>query len=182
MLQGYMRNIDVFGDQLSMMLHDLEIAQGCRDLAIDHICLRLKDPVHVCQVREDLGGIGQEVSCESANGRDIMIFQLDTPLALMSWKIYGVELPFPKSIHKYEDGWEHVEFVLPEAESTMDSLKHVFFDRFNNLTIDSLMAAYEYSEDMPEADGDQLPNPTISIEANGIGVKFHAKSIQEIVA
>lgn len=182
MIQEYISSTGAFGEKLSAMLQDLKIEKECKKLEIDHVCLRLKNPEHVASVRKELESIGKEISCENVNGRDIMIFQLDEPLHIGDWKVYGIELPFPKPNHKYEDGWEHVEFVLSEAESTMSSMKKTFFEKFNHLNVDILQDKYEYSEDMPEAEGDQLPNPTISVEADGIGVKFHAKSIQEVVA
>lgn len=88
MVHEYITNTEAFADKLSVMLHDLKIEEGCRDLEIDHICLRLQDPMHVSRVRDELGNMGKEISCESVNGRDIMIFQLDEPLEVQRWKIW----------------------------------------------------------------------------------------------
>lgn len=92
-----------------------------------------------------------------------------------------MELPYPKLGHAYKDGWEHVEFVLEDAENTLAGLRYAFRQRFPGLTFDQLSRNYDYSEDEPQADGDQISNPTLALRVNGVGLKFHAKPIQAIV-
>ena len=91
-----------------------------------------------------------------------------------------MELPYPKQNHDYADGWEHIEFVLNDAENTMDGVRRALQEKFK-LDFDLLKSKYNYSEDEPHAEGDQLPNPTIGLKVNGVGIKFHAKPIQEVV-
>jgi predicted metalloenzyme YecM len=50
-----------------------------------------------------------------------------------------------------------------------------------NISLEELKQNYSYSEDEPQAEGDQKPNPTISIKVDGVGIKFHALSIQDVV-
>lgn len=93
----------------------------------------------------------------------------------------GVELPYPKQNHSYEDGLEHVEFVLSGTENSMHSVRDKVLKMIKNISLEELTQNYSYSEDEPKAEGDQKPNPTVSIKVDGIGIKFHTLSIQDVV-
>ncbi|MBT6315169.1 MAG: hypothetical protein HOJ21_18365 [Alphaproteobacteria bacterium] len=173
--------IDRFSDKLNAALAQLDILDQCKDLKIDHICVRLKHNADVDRLKEQLLEAGRLISTADVNGREISIVQLHSPLMVGAWEVSGVEVPYPKPGHAYEDGWEHVEFVLNGAANTMDGIRQAFIERFPNLTIDELQEACGYSEDAPLADKDQMPNPTLGIRVNGVGLKFHAHPIQVIV-
>lgn len=170
-----------FYKKLELSLVELGIEGICGELLIDHICVRLKSEDDVDSLKEQLTEAGQIISAVNVNGRKILLIQLDESLDLGLWKTYGVELPYPKPNHKYEDGWEHVEFVLSAAENTMEGVRKAFTDKFPNLDVEKLKSDYSYSEDEPHADGDQIPNPTIGLKVGGVGLKFHANPIQTVV-
>lgn len=172
---------EVFTDKLINALDELGIRDICKDLEIDHICVRLKEAADVENLKRELEVVGQIISAVNVNGREIMIIQLNKPISLGYWQTHGIELPNPKPNHTYQDGWEHVEFVLSSVENTMESVRRAFMDRFPHLNIGQLKEAYSYSEDEPHADGDQLSNPTIGLKINGVGIKFHANPIQKVV-
>ncbi|MGZ0190317.1 MAG: VOC family protein [Alphaproteobacteria bacterium] len=170
-----------FSDKLNVALEMLGIFGACRDLQIDHICVRLKLSSDVDWLKSEIADAGQVISSVNVNGREITLLQLHQPLTVGEWEISGVELPYPKPRHPYEDGWEHVEFVLNGAENTLNGVRSAFMQKFPTLNADKLRTDYGYSEDVPHADGDQMPNPTLGLSVNGIGLKFHAKPIQVIV-
>ncbi len=172
--------VEAFSRKLTSALEELGIMEECKDLLIDHICVRLKNNNDVAELKNELSGFGQIISSVEVNGREISILQLSQPLQLGFWQTYGVELPYPKQNHDYADGWEHIEFVLNDAENTMDGVRRALQEKFK-LDFDLLKSKYNYSEDEPHAEGDQLPNPTIGLKVNGVGIKFHAKPIQEVV-
>ena len=172
---------EVFTDKFINALDELGIRDTCKDLEIDHICVRLKDTADVENLKQDLELVGEIISAVHVNGREIMIIQLDQPISLGDWQTHGIELPNPKPNHNYQDGWEHVEFVLRGAENTIDGVREGFIKKFPRLDLEQLKEIYSYSEDEPHADGDQLPNPTIGLKVNGVGIKFHANPIQEVV-
>jgi predicted metalloenzyme YecM len=172
--------VEVFSPKLTTSLEELGILEECKSLEIDHICVRLKNHSDVDNLKAESTKFGQIISSVEVNGREISIIQLSEPLKLGHWQTFGVELPYPKQNHSYVDGWEHVEFVLNDAENTMAGVRHAFQERFN-LGLDPLKTKYSYSEDEPHAEGDQLPNPTIGLKVNGVGIKFHARPIQEVV-
>lgn len=173
--------IKAFSEKLEVALEELVIRDVCKNFNIDHICVRLKDSSDVESLKQELELVGEIISAVNVNGREIMIIQLNQPISLGDWQIYGIELPNPKPNHNYQDGWEHVEFVFPNVKNTMDGIREAFTEKFPHLDLGQLKEAYSYSEDEPRADGDQLPNPTISLKVNGVGLKFHANPIQKIV-
>lgn len=172
---------DAFAGKLHGALTELAILDACRELKIDHICVRLKRISDVDSLKADLRAEGRVMSSVQVNGREITLVQLHRPLVVGGWEIFGVEAPYPKPRHDYDDGWEHVEFVLAGAENTLAGVRRAFCQRFPHLSIDALQASYGYSEDEPQAEGDQSPNPTLGLRVNGVGLKFHAKPIQAIV-
>jgi predicted metalloenzyme YecM len=170
-----------FSDRLCVALQELKILESCKNLKIEHICVRLKNNKDVDILKTQLLHHGEVICSANVNGREISIIQLRRPIKLREWEVYGVELPYPKPDHSYEDGWEHVEFVLDEAENNMEDLRAMFFSKFKHLNVNLLKSKYDYSEDEPQANDDQIPNPTIGLKLNGIGIKFHARSIQQVV-
>ena len=173
--------IDDFSDRLHAALAQLDILDQCEDLKIDHICVRLKNSSDVDLLKAQIVEAGLLISTANVNDREITILQLHSPIMIGPWEVSGVEMPYPKLGHAYEDGWEHVEFVLNGAANTMDGVRQAFTEKFPNLAIDELRKDHGYFEDAPLADGDQMPNPTLGIKVNGVGLKFHAHPIQVIV-
>ncbi len=170
-----------FTDKLNSALEELGIRDICKDLPIDHICVRLKDTAAVASLKTELEAVGRIISAVQVNGREISIIQLTEPLGLGDWRTCGIELPYPKPNHNHEDGWEHVEFVLNVGENTIAGVRQAFTETFPRLDIEKLKVEYSYSEDEPHAEGDQLPNPTVGLKVNGVGIKFHALPIQKVV-
>jgi predicted metalloenzyme YecM len=53
---------------------------------------------------------------------------------------------------------------------------------FPFLDLQKLTANGQYEESLPSSEEDQLPNPSLIFEKyRGLGVKFHPRSIQEVV-
>ena len=171
---------NAFSARLEAALAELGILEECKSLTIDHICVRLKNNNDVANLKETSVDWGQIISSVEVNGREISIIELSQPLDLGAWQTSGVELPYPKENHPYQDGWEHVEFVLNDTENTMAGVRQAFLGKFK-LDLDLLKSKYSYSEDEPHAEGDQLPNPTIGLKVNGVGIKFHTQPIQAVV-
>jgi predicted metalloenzyme YecM len=169
-----------FGNRLKSALQKIGIYDSCRTLPICHVCVRLKDPDNVTHLKDSVSKVGTIISSVTVNGRNISIVQLDQPLSVDAWSIPAIELPYPKPNHKYVDGLEHVEFIFLDTDNAMDAVRSATLSVLK-MSTDELIKYYDYSEDVPHADNDQKPNPTIAIAVDGIGIKFHAISIQEVV-
>ena len=170
-----------FAAQLESVLKDLQMLDVCTDLHMDHICVRLSTDENVEHIHNTFGFVGDTISTALIGGRLIHILQLHEPMRVGGWETYAVELPHPKSRSPYAAGWEHVEFVLPGTKNTMADVQGAFESLFPHLQQSRFVEQYQRKDDEPKAGNDQQPNPTIGIKAAGIGFKFHALPIQEVV-
>lgn len=177
----YLKALATFETGLLRGLNDLGIIDICKNLSIDHACIRFSSSSQVNALRKDLENLGQEISCAEVNGREIVIVQLHEPIQIAHWQVRGLELPYPKKKHRFSDGWEHVEFVLPDIENSIESLREEIMDMLPALDIMVLEHAFEYKESAPHVVGEQLENPTVALKARGVGIKFHVNSIQDVV-
>lgn len=168
-----LRSTADFSENLQHQLAIARMLDICRQLEMDHICVRLSDSAAVQTLHTQLKNAGETISSAVVSGREIYIVQLRTPLTIGPWKTQGIEQPHPKPGHLYGDGWEHVEFVMPSAEPTVDGVADAFNALFPHIK------NYEVRE--PHVEGDQLPNPTVDLVLDSMGVKFHAHSIQTVV-
>lgn len=174
--------IQDFHTRVTALTDELGITDIVKGLHIDHAGIRVAKNEDVDTLREELLQHGLCFSSEIVNGREILLFELYTSLQFGHTKIHCIELPYPKPGHTYVDGWEHVEFVIPGEANTLDQMKESFSSLFLSLNIEHIQTNYIYSEDMPESESDQLPNPTIAIrKEKNTCIKFHPKSIQEVV-
>lgn len=180
-LSKHLQDLSAFGIKLDESLTQIGMFSVCNNLLLDHICIRLNSIEAVDSLKQELLEIGHVISQATINGRDIFIIKLERPLVLGGWNIPAVELPYPKAGTTYADGWEHVEFVLNNAENTNDGIEQAFFTTFPHLSKEKLVKEHQFKVDEPTAEVDQLPNPTMAIKVNGVGIKFHAKSIEEVV-
>jgi uncharacterized protein len=153
-------------------------------LDIDHAGLRFSNPEDVSRLKDEMVAEGGSViSNEIVNGREILIIKLSEPVGVGQFMFSCIELPYPAKHHTYpEDGWEHVEFVIPSPAKTVEEMEIEFLTycpSFNNSNSD-----FAYKLDLPQVEGTiQPPNPTVALKLKPmLTIKFHPKSIEEIVS
>jgi predicted metalloenzyme YecM len=125
---------------------------------------------------------GDVISDSIINGRPIYIIALNEPLQLGDWKIECVELPFPSKAYP-QQGWEHIELVLPGNAVTMAELEQTLHTI--NPKISAVLAAnptIKVKRSTPHAEGEKLANPTIAFKLNDICIKVHSADIKVVVA
>lgn len=175
------KDISRFEQQLDSVLIQLELRGHCKNLHADHICVRLNDDTAVLSLKTELEEVSELISEAVVGGRTIYIFQLYEPIVVGPWTVSAIELPYPKPGQSYADGWEHIEFCIPEIPNTMEALSERFRVLFPHLTNEYMFDLYKRKDSMPEAEGEQIPNPTIGLISGGVGIKFHPRSIQTVV-
>lgn len=152
-----------------------EIGLNVEGLQIDHLGMRFANSEDVNFIRKSLSWFGNNISTAIVNGRLIAIYKLIGPIEAKGFKIPCIEVPYPAKEHKYpEDGWEHLEFVLPGKGTDIEK---IFKEKFPNFKGD-------YGVDEPRVEGEQLPNPTVVIKHpinKMLTLKFHRHSIEEVV-
>ncbi len=172
-----------FANSVAKLLNDLGISAS--DLFADHIALRVNGVETANTLFPQWLQRGKQISNAVINGRPIWIVKLDNDLTVGPWQVDCVELPFPSDKRYPQEGWEHIEFVVPGEATTIAALEVAMKKNFphSKLSVDELSElgiAYKASE--PHAEGEQLPNPTLAFKRDGVCVKFHSYAIEEVVA
>ena len=181
--EGLKHEAHGFFDEVDAFLTELGINKIARGFKADHLGLRFADPADVLRIKSQMQKEGTAISSAQVNGREILIIALAKPLMVGDQRVPAIELPYPKTNHTYQDGWEHVEFVIPCDAKDLESFRKVFDTTFPGLRSKIGESRIHYAESMPHADSDQLPNPTIELTKRlGLTIKFHPRSIQEVVA
>lgn len=134
----------------------------------DHICYRVDSLDRYYGWSYKLRPISKLLSNNNINGRPISVFKLKKPIIYAKKKIYVFELPAPKLLltreqMRYTEGFEHVEFVIDVPFGDfVNQYPHVNFDLTN---------------------ANKPINPGISLhfDKGRINLKFHLKSLEEII-
>jgi len=148
----------------------------------DHVALRVNDIATAESLLAEFKQAGKVISDSMINGRPIYIIVLDEPLTLGHWQIDCVELPFPGK-HYPQQGWEHIELVLPGNAASMAELEQAL--RLINPDIDTVLANdcnIKIKRSAPQAAGETLANPTIAFKQGDICIKVHSAGIKAVVA
>ena len=82
---------------------------------LDHICYRVETEKDYQEKKIQLSDLGELLVESLIGGRPISTFKLNDPIEYLEREIYLVELPAPKSGSKYQEGFEHVEFVIDKS-------------------------------------------------------------------
>ncbi|HNU55805.1 MAG TPA: VOC family protein [Flavobacteriales bacterium] len=131
-------------------------------LLLDHICYRVATAERYLHWKDLLSKNGDLLGETMIGGRPISTFKLHEPIIHLDRRITVVELPAPKEGSPYIEGWEHVEFVVgidPRA----------FAARYPSLPWDMSGA-------------DKASNPDVRLSYDGFSVKFHQRSLEEVIA
>lgn len=168
-----------FSKQLGLLSQSDSINEA---LWCDHVALRVNDIATAESLLAEFKQRGEVISDSIINGRAIYIIVLDEPLILGHWQIDCVELPFPAK-HYPQQGWEHIELVLPGDATDMEELEHAL--RLLSPNIDTVLAndsSIQIKRSSPQVEGEQLANPTIAFKQGNICIKVHSAGIKAVVA
>ncbi|MDO4697954.1 MAG: VOC family protein [Pasteurellaceae bacterium] len=151
---------------------------------IDHLAVRMNDWQTAEQWEALLLKQGKLLKESEVNGRPIGIFQLNQPIHFCGQSVSIIELPFPKDKTYPEEGWEHIEIVVPFLPN--ESVEQ---------WVERLCKGGSWQENVqiklkvsqPKAAGEQLPNPSIAISLNNVSlcnpccIKLHPYAITTII-
>ena len=163
----------------------VEIGLDLVDLQADHIALRINDHSLAEQAHQAWLDYGKVISCAHINGRPIIVYQFISPIAIGSWQIECLELPYPAAGKQYpQQGWEHIEFVLPSnatnADDFLRDLKNKFplmDKRWHDLDKQGIKTKLS----SPKGEGERLANPTVAFKKSGVCIKLHPHSLRNVV-
>ncbi|MDH2998168.1 metalloprotein [Pasteurellaceae bacterium LFhippo2] len=158
----------------------IELAQ----FEIDHLAVRMNSNEIAQQWKTLLLEKGTLLKESEVNGRPIALITLDQPLGFCEQQVSIIELPFPKGKIYNEEGWEHIEIVVPMLEDeSVEQWCNRLDSQFNLQNNPKLKIKIS----QPSVEGERLPNPSIAISLkdetyqNFTCLKLHPHSIRDVV-
>ncbi|MGL5360078.1 MAG: VOC family protein [Shewanella sp.] len=158
-----------------------------KQLECDHVALRVNSIAAADALRDEFCQMGRIISDNQINGRCILIFELTTPLILGEFSIACVELPYPSDKHYPQEGWEHIELVLPSTAQDCAALSQDLLSLCPSLSplfcSDALHGNdIKLKMSSPKADKERLANPTIAFKYQDVCIKVHPHGIKAVIA
>ncbi len=117
-------------------------------------------------IKAELSSLGKLLVESQVGGRPIATYKLHNaiPLTLRngsSVQLQVIEIPSPKPGKIYASGLEHVEFVVPNLGKWQDAYPSLNWD------VSAL---------------NKKVNPDLRLVFDGFSVKFHTRSLEEVIA
>lgn len=171
-----------FALRVKELLTTLELDLGA--YPADHIALRVNDRALAESLHQSWCSQGKELSVNIINGRPIVVIKASQPLVFGEWQTDCVELPYPGDKTYPEEGWEHAEWVVPSHATTPEALLDDVFSLFPALKAkwDRLATlGVKVKLSAPAGEGERIANPTVAFKANGVCVKLHPVSLEQVI-
>ncbi|CEO39825.1 VOC family protein [Photobacterium kishitanii] len=190
-----MQNLKQLGLHPEQMLADLpafmnriicladEIGISLSSYVADHIALRVNSQDIALELHQAWLAYGTEWSQTIINGRPIVVIGFDKPLRVGDWTIEALELPYPSDKIYPQQGWEHVEFVIPGNAMSPEQLKQSIDITFPALNWQQLASkGIKVKASSPAGEHERLPNPTYAFKKDNLCIKLHSHSLAAVIA
>lgn len=128
---------------------------------LDHMCYRVSTSANYERMKAELSEIANLLLENEVGGRLIAKFKLFTSIKYRGREISVIELPSPKEGVSYNDGLEHVEFVV-----------NIPLKDFITMYPDINFNLEGYNKDL---------NRDVAVTLGGFMAKFHEKSLEEVI-
>ena len=190
-----MQNLKQLGLHPEQMLADLpafmdriicladEVGISLSSYVADHIALRVNSQEIALSLHQAWLAYGTEWSKTIINGRPIVVIGFDEPLQVGDWTIEALELPYPSDKVYPQQGWEHVEFVIPGNALSIAQLRDAISTTFPALDWQQLAEkGIKVKASSPAGEHERLPNPTYAFKKDNICIKLHSHSLAAVIA
>ena len=127
---------------------------------IDHLCFRTATFTEYRQACSEIAPIADLLAESLVNGRMISTFLFRRPVKWLNRSIPLIEIPAPKAGKPTPNGFEHVEFVVPDLKA--------FRAKYETLTFDDRGLAKKL-------------NPELELKLGAQAVKFHPLPLDEVI-
>lgn len=128
---------------------------------IDHICYRTTSEKNYIESKNYFSTLGELLIESEVGGRQIATYKLENPIKYKSYNIPLVEVPAPKAGKITPEGFEHIEIVI---DCSFDEILNQYPQcRFDKKGMDKNL------------------NPELEIEFTDCAIKFHHKSLEEVI-
>ncbi|MCP4954281.1 MAG: VOC family protein [Photobacterium aquimaris] len=160
-----------------------EIGISLSEYTADHIALRVNSRDIALELHQAWLAYGTEWSKTLINGRPIVVIGFDKPLQVGDWTIEALELPYPSDNVYPQQGWEHVEFVIPGNAMSIEQLQQTINTTFPTLDWQQLAnKGIKVKASSPAGEHERLPNPTYAFKKDNICIKLHSHSLAAVIA
>ncbi|KJG11241.1 hypothetical protein UA38_05255 [Photobacterium kishitanii] len=189
-----MQNLKQLGLHPEQMLADLpafmdriirladEVGISLSSYVADHIALRVNSQDIALELHQAWLAYGTEWSQTIINGRPIVVIGFDKPLRVGDWTIEALELPYPSDKIYPQQGWEHVEFVIPGNAMSLEQLKQSIDITFPALNWQQLASkGIKVKASSPAGEHERLPNPTYAFKKDNLCIKLHSHSLAAVI-
>ncbi len=116
--------------------------------------------------------VSEQIIPPNANGRPIAIFELSEGFLCALGMVKYLELPAPRIGRDEAEVIDHIEIVVPVSLTEYYMNHKSIFDEF---------CSSEHVSTALESEANNGVNPDITVEINRFKVKFHTKSIEEVI-
>lgn len=162
-----------------------ELGIDTKLLVADHVAMRINELDVAQNAHQEWLTQGRQISNAMINGRPIIVIEFDKPLQIENHSIECLELPYPSDKTYPNQGWEHVEFVVPSSAQSapefVEEVKAIFpqlaanWDGLGDKGIKVKLSS-------PQGEGERLANPTVAFKNNGVCIKLHPHTLKEVIA
>lgn len=170
------------GERVMSFASELGIDEVIAKMHMDHFCVRTHKDSDTEALKQYLTKVydSSVISEAQINGRTILIYRLKSPLQVKDWNPRDIEVPHTNG--KTYRILDHAEWELgiKDPNVRIDDIRHAVASRFG-ISVEQLQEISGYDESEPNAEADQLPNPTISLKGDNVTLKFHAYGIGTVV-
>ncbi len=171
-----------FMEKIQALLDVLEI--DLTQYQADHIALRINDRDVAEAAHQAWLQQAEEWSNNEINGRPIIALGFNQALTINGWSIECLELPYPGDKSYPQQGWEHVEWVIPcDVDSQEAFLEYVFKtfpslkDKWDNLA----SLGVKVKQSCPSGDAERIANYTVAFKYQGVCIKLHPHSLKAVI-
>ncbi|MEZ9624957.1 VOC family protein [Aliivibrio fischeri] len=171
-----------FMEKIQALLDVLEI--DLTQYQADHIALRINDRDVAEVAHQAWLQQAEEWSNNEINGRPIIALGFNQALTINGWSIECLELPYPGDKSYPQQGWEHVEWVIPcDVDSQEAFLEYVFKtfpslkDKWDNLA----SMGVKVKQSCPSGDAERIANYTVAFKYQGVCIKLHPHSLKAVI-
>ncbi|WP_417763591.1 VOC family protein [Shewanella sp.] len=177
--QQLQSNLAGFSTNITALINDLGLVSLTQ---CDHAAVRVNTAASADELSQALQQHGEIISNNIINGRPILIIKLQQPLTIAGRSVSCIELPYPNKPYPQE-GWEHVELVLPEQAQDCQQLQQQLLALSPMLSeVFAGNSDIKVKASSPSAATERLANPTIAFKRGGVCVKVHPHTIEAIIA
>ena len=166
--QQLINALPAFMDRIQTLLDVLGL--DLTDYQADHIALRINDHAAAESAHQAWLQQATEWSNNEINGRPIIALGFNQPLEVNGWSIECLELPYPGEKAYPQQGWEHVEWVIPcEVNSQEEFLTYlcsvfpVLKDKWSELAD----LGVKVKQSCPSGEAERIANYTVAFKYQG---------------